>query len=236
MLMHARNIPKIMELYRDLGADLCIFTAHTEVQLMEAIPRIIQGTDYDRYVLSSDDLVPDPVGWEYLERSMERHEITTGWCQIDQRYRPNLANVTKGPIPAFGDPSSRIEGVTPPPVFAGSPGPHPLRVQPVPRAESYDWYRIDQLRGRAGETLRTWFTGFSMSAMSREMWLRYPFQTIRGIGRFDGGMSDYALSWRLQQDGIPIMFDPGSYFLHLAHHADYLIGKVPPRVDLEPHG
>ena len=57
----------------------------------------------------------------------------------------------------------------------------------------------------------SFFTGFAMTFMSREMWLKYPFDCIGDPGY----QSDYRLSVRLQEDGVKIWAPPGAFMPHL---------------------
>ena len=57
----------------------------------------------------------------------------------------------------------------------------------------------------------SYFTGFAMTFMSREMWLKYPFDCIGDPGY----QSDYSLSCRLQNDSVNIWAVPGAFMPHL---------------------
>jgi hypothetical protein len=57
----------------------------------------------------------------------------------------------------------------------------------------------------------SYFTGFAMTFMSRQMWLKYPFNCIGDPGY----QSDYSLSCRLQNDEVNIWAVPGAFMQHL---------------------
>jgi hypothetical protein len=57
----------------------------------------------------------------------------------------------------------------------------------------------------------SYFTGFAMTFMSRQMWLKYPFNCIGDPGY----QSDYSLSCRLQNDEVSIWAVPGAFMQHL---------------------
>jgi hypothetical protein len=76
---------------------------------------------------------------------------------------------------------------------------------------SYDCYTFPpKSEVENGDALyRSWFTGFAMTFMSREMWLRFPFDCVGDPGY----QSDYRLSVRLQEAGVPI-FAPRDAFMY----------------------
>jgi GT2 family glycosyltransferase len=58
---------------------------------------------------------------------------------------------------------------------------------------------------------RSWFTGFAFTFMSKDMWQQFPFDCIGDPGY----QSDYRLSIRLQDAGVPIWAAPGGFIRHL---------------------
>lgn len=79
----------------------------------------------------------------------------------------------------------------------------------VPTLRSYSfptWH--DVMLGPA--VRRTYFAGLSCTTATVEMWSRYGYQTYGA-----GFAADYALSWRLQKDGIRIDALRDAYCLHI---------------------
>lgn len=76
----------------------------------------------------------------------------------------------------------------------------PLRGD-APSEASYDFLSYRQVVAHPRPTLDTWFAGMSMTGMSVEMWREFPFACFG----WPGWGSDFALSKRLQDAGIPIV-------------------------------
>jgi GT2 family glycosyltransferase len=85
----------------------------------------------------------------------------------------------------------------------------PLVVKPRATYDCYTFPKKSDVDNHSG-LYRSWFTGFAMTFMSRDMWLKYPFDCIDTPGY----QSDYRLSVRLQQDGVPIWAVPGAFMQH----------------------
>lgn len=86
----------------------------------------------------------------------------------------------------------------------------PLIVKEQASIDCYDFPTRDELDSHEG-LYRSFFTGFAMTFMSREMWLKYPFDCIGDPGY----QSDYSLSCRLQNDAVDIWAVPGAFMPHL---------------------
>ena len=104
---------------------------------------------------------------------------------------------------------------------------------PPPGQFSYEFTPLTQALTR-DEPIVTTFAGLVLTGMSREMWLRYPLQVT-----VMGGQMDYDLSYRLQEDGIPIVAPPDGFMVHVKERANMpdqnpekrlLIGERPPAV------
>lgn len=74
----------------------------------------------------------------------------------------------------------------------------------VPTMESYDFIHWSEIALYPEPARQTWFAGMCLTGMSRDMWLKYPFQ-VYGDPQGPGSCSDYHLCWRLQRDGVPIV-------------------------------
>jgi hypothetical protein len=84
----------------------------------------------------------------------------------------------------------------------------PLIIQDQAGYDCYTFPTRDEVEN-AGGLFRSWFAGFAMTFMSRDMWLQFPFDCVGDPGY----QSDYRLSVRLQQAGVPI-FAPMGAFMH----------------------
>lgn len=86
----------------------------------------------------------------------------------------------------------------------------PLIIQAQATADCYDFPDREEVDNHKG-LFRSYFTGFAMTFMSRDMWLKYPFDCINDPGY----QSDYLLSSRLQRDGVEVWAVPGAFMPHL---------------------
>jgi GT2 family glycosyltransferase len=86
----------------------------------------------------------------------------------------------------------------------------PLVIQDNASLECYDFPTKAEVDSHKG-LYPSWFTGFAMTFMSREMWLKYPFDCVGDPGY----QSDYRLSCRLQEDGVKIWAVPKAFMPHL---------------------
>lgn len=78
--------------------------------------------------------------------------------------------------------------------------------------EEWDWFHWAEVLSSPISWIGTYFAGMCLTGMSREMWQRFPFDCYP-LGHFGG--SDYHLSWRLQEAGIPIVAARDGFVLHL---------------------
>lgn len=104
---------------------------------------------------------------------------------------------------------------------------------PPPGVNSYDLLTQADV-DITGDVFETTFAGFSLTCMSRDLWLKYPMQATTSQGQMD-----YQLSWRLQADGVPIVTHRDARIHHLketwnerdaAPEKALLVGSLPPAV------
>jgi hypothetical protein len=90
-------------------------------------------------------------------------------------------------------------------------GPMKLR---HPGIDAYGpWYQAREIIERAGERLPTGFMGFALTFLSRELWDRFPMQPLAPDGK--GFASDFSLSLRLQDAGVPMWVTSCSEVVHV---------------------
>jgi len=106
----------------------------------------------------------------------------------------------------------------------------------VPCIEAYTNPTADWVYAHPTNEVATYFAGHSLTFMWRDQWDAYPWACHGGE---PGYASDLALSWRLQQAGVPIIAARDGEHRHvkaLWNHLDgtpgreLLIGKEPARV------
>lgn len=109
-----------------------------------------------------------------------------------------------------------------------------------PVEDAYSWWRADDVFAYPSVAVPTFFTGMCLTAMSRDLWLRYPYRVYGESG--PGYSSDFRLSVRLRDDGVPIVAAREGYVEHLKERwlrldedpeMRLLIGEIPAEVTIE---
>ncbi len=86
-----------------------------------------------------------------------------------------------------------------------------------PSVSSYTFRTFAECVSYPDPIIPTWFTGMSLTGMSSNLWRDFPFMVD-----FDPGWaSDFHLSRRLQQDGVPIVAAREGFVYHWRHHGLY---------------
>lgn len=110
----------------------------------------------------------------------------------------------------------------------------------TPSAGAYDFYTFDEVAGYESEVVPTGFVGFAVTVMPREMWRRFPFQVFGGEA--SPHASDFALSMRLRDAGVPMVAARSGYVEHQKAEwnttdrlpgRELLVGVEPARVEVE---
>lgn len=120
----------------------------------------------------------------------------------------------------------------------------PLGPEPAPGA--YDLYTVTEAFGYPDPVIPTHLVGFALTAMSRELWTRFPFQVWKGAdGNYDerpGNASDFCMSKRLDEAKVPMVAAREGFIWHVKDvwnvpDADpvkrLLIGHEPAEITLE---
>lgn len=90
-------------------------------------------------------------------------------------------------------------------------GPMKLR---HPGIDAYGpWYQARELIEHEGERIPTGFMGFALTFLTRELWDRFPMQPMAADGK--GFASDFSLSLRLQEAGVPMWVTCCSQVTHV---------------------
>ena len=189
MIMNPRSIPETTEAFKALPIDRAWLTGYTEDQLQHEgiVSEVVESTTYSHYLMVVDDSV---VSERALTTVIHAAHVATdgpvtGWANIT--HDGPWVNLSSQPIgPVTG---TTVEELVP---------------------GLYHW--TDVVAGP--EFFRTYIAGFSLTMMSREMWLQYPFQA------FGNAKSDHCLCWRLQQDGVPITAVRDGFVRHLKSARD----------------
>jgi hypothetical protein len=119
-----------------------------------------------------------------------------------------------------------------------------LTTEPIrgdrPTVNAYSWWRYDDVMAWPDEEVPTHFMGMSLTAMPRELWQRYPYRVFGHDG--PGYSSDFNLSMRLRNDGVPMIAAKSGFVDHVKetwNHGDkdpakrLRIGEMPAGVTLD---
>jgi hypothetical protein len=110
-----------------------------------------------------------------------------------------------------------------------------------PVVGAYDFLSYHEVVSHPEPTLPTWFAGMSITGMSREMWQRFPFGCYSDEQSPNGYASDFHLSRRLQDAGVPITACRDAFAYHWRHEWRHtndrrddklLVGSITPAVTL----
>lgn len=188
MVMNPREIPECMMLIDRLLVDRVYMRGFLEKELEPVVAAIVDQTGYDYYSIVSDDAFIPLQAWNAVEAGVRHYDAYTGWCTMKGDVR--ITNLMFTPLP----------GVVP-----------PNSLKALPYATVEDVYHHKE------EEFRTYLNGFCITSMTRDLWKQFPFKcypsVVKGINI--GRSSDYHLSWRLQDAGIPMMTGKASLCWHL---------------------
>lgn len=110
----------------------------------------------------------------------------------------------------------------------------------APSEDAYDLWHFNEVQAHRDPLVPTYFTGMCLTGMSRELWVKYPFQTF--WDEPPGSCSDFVLSKRLVNAGVPIVACRDAFVFHVKetwNQADrevrkrLYIGLEPAAIELE---
>jgi len=216
-IMNARAIPEALDSYRALDIDLIWATGYTVSGLADGVHReAVESTDYDAILNLSDDCVVDQDALDAVLALLEDgHPAATGWCRM--AVGSEQVNLCDRPLSAD--------------VPWAKPFPYSLMM------------RTDVI-AYPDEVVPTSFMGMSLTGMTRDLWQRFPYGCF--TERHPRGQSsDYHLSRRLQEAGVPMvaarsgevkhlkeMRIQGTYYGPVKH--PWLVGEVEPSLTIDP--
>jgi len=211
IVLNPRQIDECVDAIRALNIDQAWLTGYTEHELEDVIEAVIDHIDhahYEHVLILPDDTIPTQAALDaILDLLRAGHPVVTGYCNLDERADEDRVNLTRTPL-------------TEPRTVA-----------------SYDFWTQAEIDAWALDVIPTYFAGFALTGMSRELWQRFPF---RAYGN-PGCSSDYHLSLRLHNARVPIVAPKAGRIHHVKEtwntrdreaRKGLLIGLVPQRVEL----
>lgn len=150
-IMNARAIPECLASYEKLNIDLAWMSGFTDAQLGPVHRAIVASTDYDAYLVVSDDCIVTQAALDAVLQALEAgHPAATGWCKLHTRSQD--ANLCRRPL--IGD---------------------------TPNRNAYPFYKARQVRSDPRAIIPTHFMGFALTGMTRELWERFPYGAFTEI-------------------------------------------------------
>lgn len=213
IVMNVRDIHPVKQAFAQLPIAKIWLTGYTEAQLAESVfEYAIRETDFDRYLVCSDDILVRQPTLDAVTGALD------GGCEVATGYSQRThtdwtVNVTNGPLR-----------------------------DSHPASEAYRFMKYRDVVSWPEPLVPTWFAGFSLTGMSRDMWQRFPFGCFTE-GQPTGYASDFHLSRRLQDERIPIYAVREAFAYHWRHewqHTNHpeddpvLLGELEPAVTVEP--
>lgn len=231
MVMNARDILECLDPIRRLKIDKVWFRGFTQRQVARQIKRFVESTDYDRYILISDDVAPKQSALDCILRLQGYAEAITGWCNLS----PELwrANVILRPLKesAYHKATSNI------PAFLGRHLAALISGGIFPFKHLYEFVSYssfppcDAISAMRHEIFRTYFMGGPLLSMSRRLWLRHGYDPPEWGGPAFG--ADMALALELANAGEKMWCARDAFCYHLHTTRNFIVGKVEPEIIYE---
>ena len=176
MIMNARNLSGFRDCMDKLNVSKVWFKGFREYELNTEINKFIQETNFDNYYIVSDDLVIQPQDFELLQEKLKIYPIVTGWGV----WRQNLDWTTihlQDKLHIYNHGSNL-------PMFKK-------------HYNIVKTYEIDTLP----DEFETAFTGWFYTGIRRDIWLKYPYQTMSTNAWTSAASTDAHWSKRILSDG-----------------------------------
>lgn len=152
-VMNARAIPECIDSLQALDCDVAWMSGYTDAELGPVHQRIVRTTDYDTYIVISDDCIATQAALDAVTDLLEAgHPAATGWCKLHTT--SDDANICHSPI--IGD---------------------------HPNLDAYPFYKVRDVRDHPDPVVPTHFMGFSFTGMTRDLWQRFPYAAYTEIRR-----------------------------------------------------
>jgi len=177
MIMNARNISAFKECINKLNISKVWFKGYREFELNTEINKFIQETNFDNYFIVSDDLVINKNDFEFLEEQLKIYPIVTGWGVWRQNSDWTTIHLQ--------DKMHLFNQGTHLPVFK----------------EHYNIVKTHEIDSLPNY-FETAFTGWFYTGIRRDIWLKYPYQTMATSPDMYGASTDAHWSKRILKDNI----------------------------------
>jgi hypothetical protein len=146
LVLNPRRIPECIQAIKALDIPTCWISYMPEHAAAQAINRAVADTDYDRYLILSDDTLPTPEALHLVRRVLDAPAVT-GYCNLDEGEYADIVNLTTNVLP-------------PPPS----------------RTSSYQFLTRRQVEAHPEWTMPTTFAGLALTMATRDVLLEHPLK------------------------------------------------------------
>jgi acetyltransferase-like isoleucine patch superfamily enzyme/glycosyltransferase involved in cell wall biosynthesis len=206
LILQPREIPEAMQSLKSLPIDKVWFRGFTESQLAPKLNRFISETHYRNYLLCADDVIVTREAFDCVIRLLAARPAATGYCRLAAG-TPQV-NITRAPVRCANGSCATWD--------------------------DYDFFDYDDVQQFPHEFV-SWFGGWALTGMRRDLWLQYPFEVNPSLG----SQSDYQTARRMGADGRGFYCHRDAYITHLKEdrnhdfRSHWLVGNVEPSVVVE---
>jgi len=206
MILQPRAIPEAIESLNRLDIDKVWFRGYTQTELEIHLNDFIEYSDYDYYWLIADDVIVDEKPMELLRPLLYGGKVVSGYCKLSQE--SNQVNLSNQVLSLWN---------------IDYPRPYPTKNHD---REDRDFKRfnyssvseymdLEEAQSHK-DYFKTYFTGWSFTGASKEVWLKYPFQVS-----IWGSQTDAQFVMRfVGRDGGEIWTHPEASHIHLKENTE----------------
>ncbi len=188
VVLNARDIDVCKRSLQELPIQKVWLTGYTEAEIAnDVFASVLREQEFDRVYVVADDVIVRPYALEAV-RSLLDDGHPVATGYSQRSHTDWEVNITSGPLNG----RAPVEG-------------------------AYDFVRYADVVSSPDPTIPTWFAGMSVTGMSGEMWRRFPFGCYQDAGSPNGYASDFHLSLRLQDAGVPIVCAREGFAYHWRH-------------------
>lgn len=186
-IMHARNIPECLDSIRGLDIDKLWMNGYTERGIADHAFPAVLGYDYEWIWVVSDDIIIRQPALDAVRRVRDEGNHPVVTGYSQGSHTDWTVNLTREPL------------------------------RPGPLDQAYNFRQYPECVAWPDPVIPTWFTGMSLTGMTRDLWLKHPFDCFGTPGY----ASDFWTSARLQEDAVPIVAAREGFCYHWRHNRIY---------------
>ena len=233
MILQPRAIPEAIESLNTLDIEKVWFRGYTEMELEIVLNDFINDTDYDYYWIIADDVVVDNKPLEVLRPKLYEGEVVTGYCKLN--HSSDYVNLCSGKLRLkYGEfeithlhnqiKHTSMQNIIQERHWEKNKKYYDFLDSNRAKGLEFWRYRINQIiiensmlpiqevQKRNDDFFETYFAGWSFTGMSKETWLKYPFQCS---WNGNGTDAQFAMRFFESNNGSKIYTHKDSHFIHL---------------------